>query len=199
MLGPSGRAFPVTLPNGDIMASPQKTGTEAHGGPHGDVGFPPFKTDTYASQLIWLAVFFGALYWLVSRIFAPRLQAVLDTRAGTIAHDLEAAQSARVRAEAAGQAYEKALAESRAKAQAIAQDTRDKVNAAAEQRREALEADLAARLAAAESQIATTRTRAMENVGEIAAEAAGLIVARLGGTKPAPAALATAIAAAVKP
>ena len=40
-------------------------GTQAHGGaPHSDV-FPPFDTNHFSSQLLWLALTFGALYLLI--------------------------------------------------------------------------------------------------------------------------------------
>ncbi|MGL4441912.1 MAG: F0F1 ATP synthase subunit B', partial [Bosea sp. (in: a-proteobacteria)] len=73
------------------MASPQKTGTEVSGGAKSDPGFPPFKTETFASQLLWLAIFFGLLYWLVSKVFAPRLTEVIEGRASRIAKDLDEA------------------------------------------------------------------------------------------------------------
>ncbi len=180
------------------MASPQTTGTVATGtvapgGPKSDPGFPPFKTETFASQLLWLAIFFGLLYWLVSRVFAPRLSEVIEGRASRIAKDLDDAAAAKAKAEEAGQAYEKALAEAKAKAQGIAQARRDEVNGALETRRKALEADLSARLAAAETQIAATKAKAMGNVEAIASDAAQAIVQRLGG-----AADVTAVAAATR-
>lgn len=180
------------------MASPQKTGTEVSGGHKSEPGFPPFKTETFASQLLWLAIFFGLLYWLVSKVFAPRLTEVIEGRASRIAKDLDDAAAARTKAEEAGVAYEKALTEAKAKAQAIAQAKRDEVNAAAETRRKALESDLAAKLAAAEAQIADTKTRAMANVEGIAAEAASAIVQRLGGVAPAKGDLDAALKAAIK-
>ena len=41
--------------------------TEADGGEHAG-GFPPFESSTFASQLVSLAIFFVALYVIVSRI-----------------------------------------------------------------------------------------------------------------------------------
>lgn len=180
------------------MASPQQTGTVASGGPKSDPGFPPFKTETFASQLLWLAIFFGLLYWLVSKVFAPRLTEVIEGRASRIAKDLDDAAAAKGQAEEAGLAYEKSLAEAKAKAQAIAQARRDEVNAAAETHRKSLESDLAAKLAAAEVQIAATKTKAMANVEGIAAEAASAIVQRLGGTAPTKGDLDAALKAAMK-
>src|SRR5947208_1000609 len=46
-----------------------------HGG-----GFPPFQKETFASQLLWLALVFVALYLLMSRIALPRIGSILDRR-----------------------------------------------------------------------------------------------------------------------
>jgi F-type H+-transporting ATPase subunit b len=180
------------------MASPQKTGTVADGGPKSDPGFPPFKSETFASQLLWLAIFFGLLYWLVSKIFAPRLTEVIEGRASRIARDLDDAAAAKVKAEEAGAAYEKALADAKAKAQAIAQARRDEVNGALETKRKALESDLAARMTAAEAQISAMKTKAMGNVEAIASDAAGAIVERLGGAAPSKSDLTAALRTALK-
>src|SRR5262249_19601937 len=136
--------------------------TESDGG-HGG-GFPPFESSTFASQLVSLAIFFVALYVIVSRIALPRVGAVIDARANKIEGDLAEAQKLKDESEAALKAYEADLAAARAKAQAIGAETREKLNAASEAERKRLEDKLAAKLADAEKTIATTRTAAMGNV-----------------------------------
>ena len=86
--------------------------------------------------------------------------------------------------EAAAAAYEKALADARSRAQAIANETRDKFAAEAETKRKSLEAELHGKLADAEKQIAATKTSAMANVRGIAVDAASSIVERLIGAEP---------------
>ena len=178
------------------MAAPATTtGTTAHGGAdaaHGS-GFPPFQGETFASQLLWLAITFGFLYWLAAKVIVPRLGTILEDRANKIGNDLDEAAAMKAQAEEAGQAYEKSLAEARAKSQAIAQETREKVNADSAARRKTVEADLAAKLAEAEAKIVATKTEAMSHVEAIAADAAGAIVSHLTGTAPSPADAAKAV------
>lgn len=178
------------------MAAPATTtGTTAHGGAapaHGG-GFPPFQGETFASQLLWLAITFGFLYWLAAKVIVPRLGTILEDRANKIGNDLDEAAAMKAKAEEAGQAYEKSLAEARAKSQAIAQETREKVNADSAARRKSVEADLSAKLADAETKIVATKTEAMSHVEAIAADAAGAIVSHLTGTAPAPADAAKAV------
>src|SRR6516225_2444159 len=54
---------------------------------HG-AGFPPFNAHTFASQLLWLALIFLALYLLMSRIALPRIGSILEARRQRIQDDL---------------------------------------------------------------------------------------------------------------
>jgi F-type H+-transporting ATPase subunit b len=192
---------PVTtgpLSTGTLSTGTLSTGTEAtppseHGG-----GFPPFQKDTFGSQLVWLAIFFVALYLVASKLALPRVGSIIADRRRRISSDLDEAARMKDAADAAIASYEKALADARTRAQAIAGETRDKVNADAEARRKAVEAGLQAKLTAAEQTIAETRTAAMANVQGIAQEAAIAIVTRLTGEAPSPAAAAAAVKAAIE-
>ena len=169
-------------------------GTEAPGGAHASGSFPPFDSTYFAPQLIWLALIFGAIYLLMSRLALPRVERILETRRARIAGDLDDASDMQGKAQLAGVAYEKTLADAKGKAQALAQQMRDQLAAESDAKRKALEAELNAKLAAAEDSIAATKAQAMTHVTEIAAQAAADIVRQITG-KPADAqAIASAIA-----
>ena len=161
------------------------------GGAHSN--FPPFDPSTFPSQLVWFAIAFGFLYWYMSKRGLPQLGAVIDERKAQIARDLDDATATQQRADAAAAAHERTLAEARAKAQSLAQAARDAAAADAQAKRKALEDELAAKLVAAEREIAATRADAMTSVAEVAREAAGAIVERLGGRPADAAAVAAAI------
>lgn len=158
--------------------------TEAQGGHdaggHGG-GFPPFDGSTFASQLIWLAITFVALYLLMARVALPRIAAIFEQRRSHIDSDLAEASRLKGEADAAIAIYEKALADARVRAQTIATEARSKLAADSEKSRKALEDRLNQRLVEAEKSIAATKTAAMANVRGIAIEAAGAIVTRLTG------------------
>ena len=171
-------------------------GTQVPGGAaHEGGAFPPFDANNFAPQLVWLAITFGALYFLMSRVALPRVASILDNRQKKIATDLDDATKMRGKADEAGAAYEKTVAEAKGRAQATAQQTRDKVAAESDARRKALEAELNAKLATAETQIAATKAQAMSNVGAIAEEAAAAIVQQITGAAADPSKIAAAVAA----
>lgn len=166
-------------------------------GEHGG-GFPPFQKETFASQLIWLALVFAALYLLMSRIALPRVGAILEQRSQRIDGDLAEAQRLKDAADAASAAYEKALADARGRAQTLANERREAEAARAEAARKELDAKLNAHIAEAEKTIAQTRSAALANVRDIATSTAAAIVERLIGRTPSEQQVATAVADVLK-
>jgi F-type H+-transporting ATPase subunit b len=161
------------------------------GGAHSN--FPPFDPSTFPSQVVWLAIAFGFLYWYMAKRGLPALGAVIDGRKAQIARDLDDATAMHQKADQAAAAHERTLAEARVKAQTLAQAARDAAAADAQAKRKVLKDELAAKLAAAERDIAAMRAGAMANVAEVAREAAGAIVERLAGRAADPAAVAAAV------
>ncbi len=158
--------------------------------------FPPFESSTYLSQVFWLIIVFGLLYWLMSTVALPRVGAILENRRGRIEGDLADAARMQEQATAASAAYDSKLAEAKARAQALAQQTHTELVAADEAKRHALEDELNGKMADAERQIAETKTRAMGNVAGIARGAASAIVEHLTGKAADPQAVDAAISAA---
>ncbi len=180
------------------------TGAGAEGAQAGtqvpaDVGhegglFPPFDPSTFPSQILWLAITFGLFYLFLKRVVLPRLGNILEVRSSRIAQDLDRAASLKGEADAAVAAYEQALAEAKANANAIGQQARDAAKAEAEDTRKTIEAGLDKKLSEAEDRIAQIKAGAMKDVGSIAESTATAIVEQLVG-KADKAAIAAAVAA----
>ncbi|KAK0344474.1 MULTISPECIES: hypothetical protein [Brevundimonas] len=165
------------------MAAPNSNDThattEAEG--HGGGGLPQFETQHWAGQMGYLLVLFFLLYFLIAKVFAPRLRRVMDERRETISGAVATARQ--VQAEAAEQAAQAQadLAKARADARATAAAAKARVTEEANARQAAEEAVVNARIAEAEAAIAKTRDAAMGNVSTIASDAAAAMVERLTG------------------
>lgn len=157
--------------------------------------FPPFDSSSFAGQLFWLAISFGLLFLLMSKVAVPRIGSVLAEREGTIESALTAAAKAQAGAEEQAQALEASLGKAKANAQSIAQDARAKSNAEIDAKRKAVESDLAAKMGAAEASIGEMKAKAMANVEDIAKEATAALVEQLTGKAPTAAALTKAFKA----
>ena len=159
--------------------------TQTLGAPakHEATGFPPFKTETFPSQLFWLTITFAFLFVVLSRVAGPRINSVISGRRGTINAAIDEASKNRIEAETAQSAYAAALAHARSRANGIVEETRQKLNA--EIARAKAEADAKAHdaITAAETRIAQTRDSAKLAVRTAARDAAIAIVERLTGDK----------------
>ncbi|MEX2520984.1 MAG: F0F1 ATP synthase subunit B' [Paracoccaceae bacterium] len=150
---------------------------EGHGEAKG--GMPQLNFDSYASQIFWLAVSLVVLFLILKNIALPRIAAGLEERADKIEDDLDRASAFRNQAEAAEAAYEKALADARAKAQEIGQAARDEVQVEVDKAIAKADAEIAARAAEGEKRIAEIRASAMEAVEEVAADTVDAVIAAI--------------------
>jgi len=158
--------------------------TNAHSEVPAQHGFPPFDSEHFPSQLVWLAISFVLLYVLMSKIALPRIGSILAERNRLVSDDLAAAERLKEQSNAAHAAYEKALHDARNRAQTIASSTREQQAREAEALHKRLEAQFHDRFAAAEQSIAKSRAVAMGSVRAIAGETASAIVERLIGQQP---------------
>lgn len=191
-------------------AAADAAATEAHGAPaaeetHTETGvaheagpkvFPPFDSNTFASQLLWLVITFGLFYLLMQKVISPRIGAILDDRKSRISKDLTEAASLKKEADLAVETYEKELAQAKAKANTIASEAREAAKSKAAGERAAVEAELTRKVAEAEGRIAEIKAKAFADVGTIATETAGAVVERLIGGSVAQADVAAAVASA---
>jgi F-type H+-transporting ATPase subunit b len=148
---------------------------------------PQLDVASFAPQLIWLAITFILLYVLMAKVALPRVAEVLDERTKRIEGNLEKAEALKRDAEAAREAYEKAIAESRSKASTLTSQAADRAVREAAERQHALAATLAEQGREVEQKIAAARAKALESTHTIAAEVAREAVRKLLGRDVAPA------------
>jgi F-type H+-transporting ATPase subunit b len=82
----------------------------AVGAAEAPIGFPPFDATTFGSQILWLVICFGGLYWIISRVAIPRIGGIIEARRAKIEGDLAEADRLRNDTDKAIADYEAALA-----------------------------------------------------------------------------------------
>lgn len=136
---------------------------------------------TWASQLFWLVLTFGIVFFVVGRGMLPKVQKTIDARDHSIAADLAAASAARDQADKVEADWRVRDQANREAAQALIADARQRAAKASEEVLTAAGADQAQRIASAEANIKAATTRALDEIEAVAAEAAQDIVARVAG------------------
>jgi F-type H+-transporting ATPase subunit b len=144
-------------------------------------GFPPFDTTTFPGQIFWLVLTFAFLFVVLWRVAGPRIHDAIADRRNAINKDLDAAARQRDEAEAAGAAYQTALATARGKAQSLAAENRKRIQGEIDAAKAKAEAEALAATSTAEQRIAGKRQEAKVHIAKAASEAAIAIVTRLTG------------------
>ena len=135
------------------------------------------------AQVVWLLVIFGLLYVVMAQVALPGVASVLEERRRRIGGDLEAAQAAKARADAALAEHRSATAKARSEGQAAIAEAVGRAQAEAAARSEESNARLNSQIEAAERRIAAARDSAMGALRQVSADAAEALVSRLvGGT-----------------
>lgn len=139
--------------------------------------------ETYSSQVFWLLVFFGFIFFAIGRGMVPKVMATVEARDKQIAADLAAAEASRSSADAEEAAWRTSANARRGEAQALIAQAKADAAKASETRLATANATIDQRVDEAEGRIAAARGDALKEIQQVAADAAADIVARLAGVK----------------
>lgn len=139
--------------------------------------------ETFSSQLFWLLIFFGLTFFVVGRGMVPRVMETVSLRDKQISDDLNAAQSARDRADEEEAAWRERENANRAAAHELVVKAKADAAARSAQQLAETQSRLDIKLEEAEQRIRAARDEAMTEVETVAAEAAQDIVRRIAGVE----------------
>ncbi|GAC1347153.1 MAG: hypothetical protein NVSMB18_31280 [Acetobacteraceae bacterium] len=152
-----------------------------------------FANPLTISQVVWMALIFGALYILLSQWALPQVASVIENRDRRILADLDSARVAKEQADAAVAEIAERSRTASAEAQAEVARALAAAKAEATEAARAADQDLDQRLTEAEQRIGAARKSAMGALQDVAADAANTVVARLTGQHADPAAVNAAV------
>jgi F-type H+-transporting ATPase subunit b len=135
----------------------------------------------YASQLFWLLLVFGTIFFVIGRGMLPKIQSTVEARDQRIAEDLATAESARAAADETEAAYRARIEASRGEALKVTQAAKQATARETEERLRAADAEVRGRVEAAEGRIRASADAALWNIESVAADAARDMVAKLAG------------------
>mgnify|MGYP001030769213 CR=1 FL=1 len=139
---------------------------------------------TYSSQIFWVLITFGFVFFVIGLGMVPKVQSTVDARDKRISDDLATAKAAFARADEIEEEYRAKSNASRASAQQIALAAKDAATRDAAARLAAANAKTAEHVASAEARIEAASKAALTQVETIAAEAAQDMVSKLAGAAP---------------
>jgi len=156
-------------------------------------GLPQLDISTWGSQIFWLLLTFGVLYFVLATFILPRLRDGISERDDRIRDDLDQAANFQREAEEAEKAYTQMLSDARAKAMNVAESTKASVDAEITAEIEAADAEAERAAEIAETRIRDVKAAAMQNIESIATDTAAEVVSALTGKAPTAAKLKSAM------
>lgn len=135
----------------------------------------------FFSQLFWLAVVFGIIFFVIGRGMLPKIQGTVELRDAKIAEDLEKAQAARADAEGTEAQWRERMDAARAEAARLAQEAKQSSAMETEARVSAAAGAINAKVETAEARIREALTSARTELEAVAADATQEMIARLTG------------------
>lgn len=160
------------------MAS--NTPTDAAHGAAEAAGMPQLDFSTFGNQIFWLVVTLVVIYFVLSKIALPRIEAVLQARQTRITNYLTTAEELKLKAVEAEAAYNQALADARTEANKIVAEARAEIQAEVDVAAAKADAQIAAKAAESEAVIAEVRASATDSIKAVAKDTAKEILGALG-------------------
>ena len=138
-------------------------------------------SEVYLSQLLWLAIALGFIFFVIAKGMVPKIQATVDSREQRIAGDLEAAQKARAAADETEAAWRERMDAARSEAARIAQEAKAESGRDAEAKVKAAADKINLKVESAQGSIRDALASARAEIESVAAEATQDMVRRLTG------------------
>lgn len=136
---------------------------------------------TYASQIFWMLMVFGIIYFGIAKTMLVKVESTMDSRDSKIADDLANAEAAHKAAKEADEACQSHLAKVRSEAQARLQSAKEQSSKDASQQNAAANADYDHRIDSARMRISDEKSKVMADLENIASDIAHDIVKQITG------------------
>jgi F-type H+-transporting ATPase subunit b len=135
----------------------------------------------FFSQLCWLALIFGFIFFVIGRGMLPKIQGTVELRDRKIAEDLEGAQAARAAAEETEAAWRARMDAARADAARLAQEAKQQSARETEARVKAAADKISIKVESSEAKIRESLASARAEIETVAADATRDMIQRLTG------------------
>tara|TARA_B110000438_G_C15651802_1_gene579883 strand:- start:342 stop:920 length:579 start_codon:yes stop_codon:yes gene_type:complete len=144
-----------------------------------EAGMPQLNPEFWISQIFWLILIFGSLYFAIWKVFLPKITYSIENRKSRIVNDLDQAQKLKESAEEKLNEYNEIIEKSKKDAKKIIEDGKRKLDHDLEKKKIEFNIEIEKELAAVEKEIKTLKKNSFLNIANIAAETSEEIVKQI--------------------
>ena len=146
-------------------------------------GMPQLNPEFWISQIFWLTITFGILYFVLSKLILPKISSNLEIRRSEILENIEAAEKQRKESEKKIEEYEKILQESKNEAKQYFNEAREKIANDINKKKELLDKELEEEIKKVEKEIKEFKDKSPDKINKIAIETSSDLIRRVIGVE----------------
>ena len=144
-------------------------------------GMPQLNPEFWISQIFWLTLTFGVLYFVLSKLILPKISKNLESRKSQILENIEAAEKQREDSETKLKEYDEIISKSKLEAKNIFNQAREKVLKDINTKKDLLDKQIDDEINKVEKEIKAFRNSAPDKINKIAIETASELTQKLIG------------------
>ena len=146
-------------------------------------GMPQLNPAFWISQIFWLTLTFGILYFVLAKLILPKISANLEVRKLQILENIEAAEKQREESEQKIEEYNKILQDSKNEAKNYFNQARTKILKDINKKKDVLDKSLNEEIKKAEDDIRSLIQKSPEKINKIAIETSRDLIQHLLNTE----------------
>ncbi len=147
-------------------------------------GMPQLNPEFWLSQIFWLVICFGFLYFLIHKFFSPKIFKLLDQRASFLKSLIDETENNKNQIQKLDNEYNKIIAEAKKNSKENSAKLNNEFNEKISVKKKEFENYLNTETTKVENEINNFKKQALDNISDIASEFSKELIEKITGTKP---------------
>ena len=144
-------------------------------------GMPQLNPEFWFSQIFWLIITFGLLFFILSKFILPNISSNLENRKSQILENIEKADEQRLESESKIKEFDKIIYESRVQAKNILNDAKKKISEDINNKKKLLDEEISSEITNVEKEISELKKRSPDTINQIAISTSSDLVKQIIG------------------
>jgi len=144
-----------------------------------EAGMPQLNPEFWTSQIFWLILIFSSLYFIIWKIFLPKITYSIENRKSKIVNDLNEAQKLKENAEKKLNEYNEIIEKTKKEAKKIIEDSKKKLDRDIDKKKQKFNEEIEKELEAAEKEIKDLKKSSISSINSIAAETSAEVIKQI--------------------
>ena len=147
-------------------------------------GMPQLNPEFWLSQIFWLIICFGFLYFLIHKFFSPKLLALLDQRANFLKSLINETENNKNQIQKLDNEYNKIITEAKKNSKENSEKLNNEFNKKIYIKKKEFENYLNIETTKVENEINNFKQQALDNISDIVSEFSKELIEKITDTKP---------------